>query len=255
VSAVSDMTAGDRNKLIQIAKGRARLAKAALAEREKIHLNEIEDHLTAEFRLREEVEADVLRLAEEAVAKVNEQIRNQARLMGYDGDNVPQVQMPYRGRYDRRAEELKAEARKRAGVRLAALRAAAVKAIDEAALNIEENLIVGGLESSEARELVGTLPTAEQLMPPLSLRDLGIRTWQPSRDAAKELLAAPTGADRRRTLIARAIAANPGASDRRISQLTGFDHKTVAKYRAEEIQAIGAELPAPDGEIPADAEW
>jgi hypothetical protein len=250
---MGEMTAGDRNKLIQIAKGRAKLAKANLVEREKILLNETEEQLSAEFHLRDEVEAEVLAMAQEEVAKVNEHILNQARLLGYDGRNVPRVQLPYYTAYDQRTDKEKAAARKRAAAKLAAMRAAGNKAIDEAALNVEESLIVGGLESDEARDLVGTLPTAEQLIPPLSLSDLGIRTWQPSRDAAKELLAAPTGADRRRTLVMRALAANPGASDRQIAKITGFDHKTVAKYRAEEVQAIDAGSPAPGGEVPTDA--
>jgi hypothetical protein len=89
-------------------------------------------------------------------------------------------------------------------------------------------------------------------MPPLSLGDLGVKTWQPAADAARELLEAPTGTDRRRKLIARAIEQNPGASDRRIAQVTGFDHKTVAKYRAEEVLAISGEAEHPAGEIPGD---
>jgi hypothetical protein len=247
---MTGMTQADRAALIHIAKARARLAKAAVVEREKILLNEIEEHMTAEFRLRDEVHADVVAMAEEALAKVNEQIRNQARLMGYDARNVPQAGLPYSSPYDRRSDQDKDEARKRADTRLAALHAAAYKAIEEATLHIEESIIVGGLESAEAKALVDTLPPAEQLMPPLSLADLGVRTWQPSRDAAKELLAAPTGANRRRTLIMRAIAANPQASDREIGRIAGFDHKTVAKYRTEEIQAIGGESGRPAGEIP-----
>ncbi len=86
-------------------------------------------------------------------------------------------------------------------------------------------------------------------MPPLSLRELGIGTWQPSRDAAKELLALPTGADRRRTLILRAITQAPEASDRKIAALTGFDHKTVAKYRAEQTPAITGESAREAGQI------
>jgi hypothetical protein len=245
------MSAADRRSLIGIAKGRAKLAKAAVVEREKILLNEIEESLTAEFRLREEVQADVIQMAKEAVAKLNEEIRGQARLLGADPRWAPQVNLPMYGLYDGRDDKAKEPARKLAATRLAALRAVANKAIDEGALNIEESLIVGGLESDEARALVESMPTAEALMPAISLADLGVKTWQPSRDAAKELLSASTGADRRRKLVARAITQNPGASDRRIAQITGLDHKTVAKYRAEEFHAIGGEAAPDGGEVPA----
>jgi hypothetical protein len=43
---------------------------------------------------------------------------------------------------------------------------------------------------------------------------------------------------------------NPGASDRRIAELTGFDHKTVARYRAGEFPAISPEIPDDGGEFP-----
>lgn len=247
---MTGMSRSDQQALIKIIHARAKQAKAAAAEREAILRNEIEEHLNTEFRLRQEVQADILAMAEEAIAKVNEQIAQSARLMGWSDRHVPRADLPYYGRFDNRSVEEADRARKLAGTRLAALRANANKVIEERALAIEESLIVGGLESDEARELVKSMPRTDELMPPLSLDDLGVGTWQPARDAAKELLTAPTGADRRRKLVRRAIAQNPGASDRKIAQITGFDHKTVAKYRDEEIPAIGGELAQNAGEFP-----
>jgi hypothetical protein len=244
------MTAKDRNALIRIVRSRTRLAKTATTEREKILRVEIEEQLQAEFRLRDEVRAEVVQMAEEALRKVNEEIRQQAVLLGYDVSLVPQASLPYRTSYEYRTPEAVTAARKRADTRLAALRAAAVKGIEERSLAVEESLIVGGLESDEAKALVESMPTAEKLMPALSLADLGVKTWQPSRAAAKELLAIPSGADRRRKLVARAIAADPDASNRQLAAATGFDAKTVAKYRAE-LDAGSRELAAGTGEFPA----
>src|SRR5262249_1031893 len=157
-----------------------------------------------------------------------------AVLLGYDARYAPQADLPYTWRYDRRTPDAKDEARKLADKRLQAMRASAAKEIEARALAAEERLITSGLDSDEARELVGSLPTTEPLMPSISLADLGVTTWQAARDAAKELLAIPDGAGRRRNLILRAIAQNPGASDRKIAEITGFDHKTVARYRAGE---------------------
>lgn len=54
-----------------------------------------------------------------------------------------------------------------------------------------------------------------------------------------------TTANRRRRRILRAIDANPGASDRKIAEIAGVDHKTVAAHRRERW-----ELPRPVGNFP-----
>jgi len=255
-----NMTKADRDALIKIARGRARLAKSALAERERILTTEIEESLIMEFRLRDDVEDDVRRMAEEAIAKLNEQICDQARLMGFSDEHVPQATLPYRSRYDTRGDKAKEQAHHLALTRLASMRASAAKAIEERLLTIEERLIVGGLESEEARGIAESLPAADDLMPSLTLDDIGVRTWQPAADAARELLAIPSGADRRRKLIMRAIALNPGASSRRIAEITGFDPKTVRKYREGQAAITGDfpsatdEFPDGDEEFPAEIE-
>src|SRR5437773_421489 len=80
----------------------------------------------------------------------------------------------------------------------------------------EAALIAPSLESDDARAFLEAMPTAEQLMPSLSLDDLGVRTWQPPEGAAAAALTPSTAADRRRRKVLRAIAANPAASDREI---------------------------------------
>jgi hypothetical protein len=85
----------------------------------------------------------------------------------------------------------------------------------------------------------------EQLMPNLSLEDLGVKRWQPPEDIAAQLTTPMTPAQRRKRQILRAIEANPGASDRKIAEIASCDHKTVATYRRErgEFPAIGGESP------------
>ena len=85
-------------------------------------------------------------------------------------------------------------------------------------------------------------------MPSLSIEDLGVVRWQPPEDAATQLTTPLTPADRRRRRILRAIEANPTASDRKIAEITGCDHKTVAVYRRG--GESGGEFPALTGELP-----
>lgn len=111
-------------------------------------------------------------------------------------------------------------------------------------LRVEEQLILGGLDSDEAREFLASMPTVEQLMPALSLDDLGVVRWQPPEDAATQLTTPLTPTDRKRRQIRRAIEANPGASDRKIGEILGCDHKTVAAHRRKSGEfPIGGESP------------
>ena len=91
-------------------------------------------------------------------------------------------------------------------------------------------------------------------MPSLSIEDLGVVRWQPPEDAATQLTTPLTPADRRRRRILRAIEANPTASDRKIAEITGVDHKTVAAHRlgCGESPASGGELPTGPHERLAD---
>ena len=47
------------------------------------------------------------------------------------------------------------------------------------ALDVETELIAGGLESIEARSFAEAMPTPETLMPALTLDDLGVKHWRP----------------------------------------------------------------------------
>ena len=98
-------------------------------------------------------------------------------------------------------------------------------------LETETQLLIGGLESSEARQFLAAMPTVEQLMPPLSLDDLGVTRWQPPEDAAAQLTTPMSATDRRRRQIRRAIQANHHASDREIAEIVGCADKTIASYR------------------------
>lgn len=242
------MNKSERDDLIRLARSRARLAKMQVTEREKILLADAEDLMAAEFRARDELWAEATQIAEEAARKANEIITARCADLGIPAKYAPQLRLGWLPRSDEfLGPARRAELRKVAAARLAALRAAASRAIDEAELKTETELIAGSLESADARAFLSAMPTPEQLMPPLSLDDLGVTTWQPPEGAAAALLTPETTAGRRRRKVLAAIAQDPAASDREIGRRTGVDHKTVAAYR----RAAG-ELPAQPGEFPSD---
>jgi hypothetical protein len=240
------MTKADRDQLIRLVKARARQAKAEAETREKVLLAELEDQITAEYSRRDELWAEAEAIAEEAAAKANDLIVAACADLGIPASQAPRLELGWRRRSSSLSDpSRRAELRKLAQTRLAALTRTAKTMIDGKALEAETALLVGGLETDEARELAAAMPTAEQLMPALGLDDLGVKGWQPPQDAAGRLLTPSTPADRKRRRILRAIETNPDASDRKIAEIADCDHKTVAAYRRER-----GELPASAGEFP-----
>lgn len=247
----------ERDDLIRLARMRARIARASVDERVKILAAEAEDLMAAEYRVRDELSAEATAIAEEACRKANEVIVARCVDLGIPAAEAPALQLAWQPRGGGFGDQSRrAELRKVAQTRLAAMTAAAKSRIDRAALQVETDLIAGSLESEDARQALDGMPGPDQLMPPLSLDDLGVTTWQPPEGAAAQLLAPSTPADRRRRKVLRAIAAHPGASDRAIGRLAGVDGKTAAKYRAEAAAESAAPAELTPAEIPAtDAEF
>ncbi len=227
-------------------KARAKQAEREAEMREKIVYADVIDQMTAEFEARDALWAEAVTIAEEAAAKANAQIQARCAELGIPAKRAPGLELGWRSRSGEFTNrDRRAELRKLAEARAAALSKASKTATQFAALNIEERLILGGLQSDEEREVASSLPSVEQLMPNLSLEDLGVKRWQPPEDIAAQLTTPMTPAQRRRRQILRAIEANPGASDRKIAAIANCDHKTVAAHRRER-----GEFPAIDGESP-----
>jgi hypothetical protein len=246
----SPMTNADRQALIRIARARAKQAEREAETQEKILIVEVLDLMTAEYAARDELWSDAVAIAEEAAAKANTQIQLRCAEVGIPPKHAPQLHLNWAARSGEFVNrDRRGELRKLAEAKAAAVTKTAKTAIRASALDIEERLVLGGLQTDEARDIIASMPTVADLMPALSLQDLGVTRWQPPEDIAAQLITPMTPAQRRQRQIRRAIEANPGASDRAIAQTVNCDHKTVAKYRRDS----GGELPAISGEFPSEA--
>jgi hypothetical protein len=245
------LTEADRNKLIRIAKARAKQAERDAETREQVLRVEVVDLMNAEFEAQDKLWDEAVAIANETAVKTNEQICARCSELGIPGQYAPMVEMAFH----RRSPELsgairRGELRELAEERLKALTKTAKTKINRAALDIEEQLIIGGLETDAARAVISEMPAVEALMPALGLEDLGVARWQPDEDAAAQLMTPMTTAQRRARQIRRAIEANPGASDRKVAEIAGVDHKTVGAHRRGGGE-LGGELAAASGEFPA----
>lgn len=245
---MNGMTKADRDQ--PLARLRAKQAEREAEPREKILLAEVQNQLTADFDAHDALWAEAVTIAEEAAAKANAHIRLACADLGIPSNEAaPQLELGWQSRSPRYSDSSRrAELLKLAETRLAALTKTAKTAIQDKLLVVETELIAGRLASADAKAFLETsMPTAEQLMPRLSLDDLGVVRWQPPEDLAGQLTAPLTPADRKRRRILRAIA-NPGASNHAIAKIVGVDHKTVAAHRRSER----GEFPTAAGELPRD---
>ena len=244
------MNRADREQLAKLARQRARLAKSEAVEREKILHSEVHDLMSAEFAAQDKLWAAAVAIAKEAADKANDLIRAQCLDLGIAAKYAPELTIGWQSRSGSFIDSARrGELRQLAESRLAALTQAAKTAIDRECLRTETELVRDGLESAEAVVFLDRMPTAEQLMPALSLDDLGVKRWQPAADAASVLLTPSTPADRKRKAVLRAIEQNPGLSNRAIAAIAKCDHTTVAKYRSGGGQAIeSGESTTEDGE-------
>jgi hypothetical protein len=137
--------------------------------------------------------------------------------------------------------------------------AAAKVAIDRSQLDVETELITPALSSGAAIEALEAMPSVDQLMPVLDVDEIGpgvadedqmhprYRNWEPPTESVSAVLtpSSATTREAKRDAVARALAAEPTASDRAIARTVGVDHKTVGKLRG---------IPQSHGDIPTDDE-
>jgi hypothetical protein len=156
-----------------------RVAKAGIEGRQAELLADLEDQLAAEYRWDDEAWAEVTAEAKRAVAEADEAIAKRCADLGIRPEFRPGLQVSWYGRGENASKNRRAELRKVAQTRLAALAKMAKVAIDKDALERETTLVAGALSSAEAKDFLEAMPTLEALMPRIALAEL-----EESRDTA-----------------------------------------------------------------------
>jgi len=237
------MSRTERMDIIRVAKLTAKQAERELETQEAVIRSEIEDQLTAEFERHDALWAEAIILAEEATAKANAHIREQCAALGIPPKEAPQLHGVWSSRGPSYSDRCRrAELRKLAETRAAALTKMGKTTIQRWLVDEEKRLLEGGLTSREAQQTIASIPTVEKLMPAITLDDLGVKRWVPDEDAAARLLTPFTPADRQRRMVLRAIEAHPDATDVELAAITGVDVRKVAAYTAEYDRASDADL-------------
>jgi DNA primase len=169
---VTDMTRRDRNDLLDVAKMRARVAKAGVAQREAELLAQVEEELSTIYSADDAAWKEITAEAAQKVKEVDEQVAAICRERGVPEQFRPRIDTSWYGRGENASKERRAELRKLAQTRITAAGRKAKTAIDAQSVEVMTELIAGALESDEARRYLDKIPTPAQLMPPIVVAEL-----------------------------------------------------------------------------------
>jgi hypothetical protein len=170
---MTTLTSREARDLADLVRKRERVAKSAAKQRSAELLAKVEAQLSTIFKVEDERWRDIVDAAKKAADDANAQIAMICAEGGIPEDFQPRIQVGWLGRRETAYAERRAELRKLAQAKIAALEAAARVAIERQSVEAETQLLAGALSSDGARQMLATLPSIENLMPTIGVDDLG----------------------------------------------------------------------------------
>jgi hypothetical protein len=171
-AAPEPMTRAERAELAKLLKLRARVAKEDVNTREAHLLADFEAQMASRYDSRDEAWADVTAAAKKAVEEADAEVAKRCRELGIPAEFRPGINCSWYGRGENADRSRRVELRKVAQTRLAANARAAKVEIDRTIAELLTQLTAGALESGSARDFLDAMPSIDQLLPPLALREL-----------------------------------------------------------------------------------
>lgn len=170
---MSAMTSKDRESLLKVARLNEKVAKTAIRQRSAELLANFERDLAAEFSFNDDaVWAQAMASATEAVKAAQADIAERCRHLGIPKEFAPGITLGWYGRGQNAVAARRAELRRVAVARIAAIEANARAEIERKSAEVQTSLIASGLSGEEARSLLSSLPAVDALMPVLSIADM-----------------------------------------------------------------------------------
>jgi hypothetical protein len=168
------MLKSERDDLLKICRQRERVAKSevsAVAARRKA---DFERQLAAVYTFdQREVWARAYASAKEACRRANEEIAREAEAMGIPREFAPSLTTPYwfeRG--ENMVRERRVELSKVAYSRIEQMEKEAKVRIERSSVEFQTKLFADSLESADAKAFLETMPTAEQLLPAVTIEEM-----------------------------------------------------------------------------------
>ena len=104
----------------------------------------------------------------------NEQIAQECERLGIPSQFAPRLTMGWHGQWRNGDKEERTEMRRVASKQVDATLKSALAAVERVSVAAQERIMVGGLSTDDARRYLESMPTAEALMPALTLDRLSI---------------------------------------------------------------------------------
>jgi hypothetical protein len=167
-----DLTQSEIKSLMEQARREERVAKTLLKQRSAALRARMEEQLAAAYRADHERWKAITEEAARRVKEWDDQIAAICRDMGVPEEFRPSLNLSWYSRGENASSARRAELRKVGEARIAELETAGQAAIEVRSVQIQRELVAGGLKSDEAKRLLASLPNADELMPDLSLDEL-----------------------------------------------------------------------------------
>lgn len=188
--ATDGMSKGDRDTIATLMRRNERVAKADAKRLAAERLADIEAKLSAQFAADDVRWAAMIEKANEVVANANAEVRRLCVADGVPERFAPSLRLMWSSRGENSIPERRGELRLAARARVAALEKTALAEIERRSVAAQTALLAGGLTSDAARQALADMPSAEALLPEVSveeLRALAERDQQ-SREAGRAAL-------------------------------------------------------------------
>ncbi len=170
---MTEMTKAERIDLAKLVRMRAKVARTEVDQRAAELRADAEEQLAAIYRADDPVWAEITQAAKTAVAEADEQIELLCRERGIDPEFRPSLNVSWYGRGANALASRRAELRKVAEGRVDAASKGAKHQIEAESVRVQTELLAAGLTTAAAGAFLVAMPTAEQLMPRLDVRELG----------------------------------------------------------------------------------
>jgi hypothetical protein len=166
------MTKIERLELGKVARMNAAVAKHDLEARGQKQLADVEVQLARIYKANHEAFAHLTQKAKAYVDKANADLAAICRKMKVPATFAPKLDLEWYGRGENADKARRAELRKAAEAQVTAAVASGKVEIDRQTAVICTNLCADGLTTEKARGFLALMPSAEKLLPQLSLPQL-----------------------------------------------------------------------------------
>ena len=166
------MTRSERDELAKLVRRREKLAKGDIVARAAVLLADFEKQLATQYDPWDSAWADAYERTQQTVIELNRRIAKECEHAGVPPQLAPSASMGWSHRGENVSASRRAELRNVATSRIAASEKAAKVQVERQSVELQTELVAGGLESEAAKAFLDAMPTAEELMPSLSVREI-----------------------------------------------------------------------------------